>query len=183
MWQHGDEIGGEDGMTSQEVLAQVIDWLQREQKVSYRALKRQFDLDDDYLEDLKDAIFFAHPVVDEAGRGLVWTGDETQEPTPPTGKNEPPTTEPEHEPLSYTPQHLAEKILTSRRALAGERKQVTVMFCDLADSTKLSGELDPEDLRDVIRAYQSTSAEVIERYPLSDETFVLKFQLQHGHLV
>jgi class 3 adenylate cyclase len=38
------------------------------------------------------------------------------------------------------------------------------MFCDLADSTKLSGQLDPEDLRDVIRAYQATSAEVIERY-------------------
>ena len=38
------------------------------------------------------------------------------------------------------------------------------MFCDLADSTKLSGQLDPEDLRDVIRAYQATSTEVIERY-------------------
>ena len=38
------------------------------------------------------------------------------------------------------------------------------MFCDLADSTKLSGQLDPEDLRDVIRAYQSISADVIERY-------------------
>ena len=61
-------------MTFQEVLAQVIAWLQREQRVSYRALKRQFDLDDDYLEDLKDAILFVHPVVDEDGRGLVWTG-------------------------------------------------------------------------------------------------------------
>ncbi len=61
-------------MTFQEVLAQVIDWLQREQRVSYRALKRQFDLDDEYLEDLKDAILFAHPVADEAGRGLVWNG-------------------------------------------------------------------------------------------------------------
>ena len=39
-------------MTFQEVLAQVIAWLQREQRVSYRALKRQFALDDDYLEDL-----------------------------------------------------------------------------------------------------------------------------------
>jgi class 3 adenylate cyclase len=37
------------------------------------------------------------------------------------------------------------------------------MFCDLADSTKLSGQLDLEDLRDVIRAYQSTNADVIER--------------------
>ena len=41
-------------MTFQNVLAQVIDWLQREQRLSYRALKRQFDPDDDYIEDLKE---------------------------------------------------------------------------------------------------------------------------------
>ena len=40
-------------MTFKEVLAQVIDWLQQDQRVSYRALKRQFALDDDCLEDLK----------------------------------------------------------------------------------------------------------------------------------
>ena len=45
-----------------------------------------------------------------------------------------------------------------------ERRQLTVMFCDLADSTKLSGQLDPEDLREVIRAYQQTSAEVIHQF-------------------
>ena len=45
-----------------------------------------------------------------------------------------------------------------------ERRQLTVMFCDLVGSTELSGRLDPELLRDVIRAYQSTSTAVIERY-------------------
>ena len=53
-------------------------------------------------------------------------------------------TEPEREPLSYTPQHLTEKILTSRNALEGERKQVTVMFVDIKDSTELIRDLDPE---------------------------------------
>jgi hypothetical protein len=43
-------------MTFQDVLAQAIDWLRREQRLSYRALKRQFDLDDDYLEDLKEEL-------------------------------------------------------------------------------------------------------------------------------
>jgi hypothetical protein len=43
-------------MTFQETLAHVITWLQREQRVSYRALKRQFTLDDTYLEDLKDEL-------------------------------------------------------------------------------------------------------------------------------
>ena len=45
-----------------------------------------------------------------------------------------------------------------------ERRQLTVMFCDLVGSTDLSGKLDPEDLRDVVRAYQETAAEVIARY-------------------
>ena len=63
-------------MTFKEVLAQVLAWLQQEQRVSYRALKRQFALDDAYLEDLKDALLYAHPqVVEDQGRGLRWTGD------------------------------------------------------------------------------------------------------------
>ena len=46
-------------------------------------------------------------------------------------------------PVAYTPKHLAEKILTSRSALEGERKQVTVLFCDLANSTALAERLGP----------------------------------------
>jgi class 3 adenylate cyclase len=45
-----------------------------------------------------------------------------------------------------------------------ERRQLTVMFCDLTDSTPLSEQLDPEDLRNVVRAYQRTSTEVIQRF-------------------
>jgi hypothetical protein len=45
-----------------------------------------------------------------------------------------------------------------------ERRQLTVMFCDLADSTRLSQQLDAEDLREVVRAYQATAAEVIHQY-------------------
>src|SRR5215468_9349991 len=45
-----------------------------------------------------------------------------------------------------------------------ERRQLTVMFCDLVDSTKLSSQLDPEDLRDVVRAYQQVCTDVIQRY-------------------
>jgi class 3 adenylate cyclase len=45
-----------------------------------------------------------------------------------------------------------------------ERRQLTVMFCDLVGSTDLSGTLDPEDLREVVRAYQEAAAEVVKRY-------------------
>jgi hypothetical protein len=66
-------------MTFQETLAQVITWLQREQRVSYRALKRQFALDDTYLEDLKDELIYAKKLaMNEEGRVLVWTGCWTQ---------------------------------------------------------------------------------------------------------
>jgi class 3 adenylate cyclase len=52
----------------------------------------------------------------------------------------------------------------TRSAPDAERRQLTVMFCDLVGSTDLSGTLDPEDLREVVRAYQETAAEVIRRY-------------------
>ena len=45
-----------------------------------------------------------------------------------------------------------------------ERRQLTVLFCDLVDSTVLSSQLDPEDLREVVRAYQDTCAKVIARF-------------------
>jgi hypothetical protein len=66
-------------MTFEELLDQVLAMLQRRGRVSYRALTRQFALDEASLEDLKDAILFAHPeVVDEAGR--AWSGSGTQAP-------------------------------------------------------------------------------------------------------
>src|SRR5499427_3055844 len=62
-------------MTFKEVLDQVIDWLQHDQRISYRALKRQFSLDDDYLDDLKvELIEVKQVAVDQDGKVLVWTG-------------------------------------------------------------------------------------------------------------
>src|SRR5215510_203667 len=107
--------------------AQVIALLQREQRLSYRALKRQFTLDDEDLEALKDELIYAKRLaIDEDGRVLVWTG-ETGTAAPATAQAETLT----QTPLAYTPAYLAEKILTSRSALEGERKQVTVLFADL----------------------------------------------------
>src|SRR5215471_6895 len=66
---------GGSPMTFDEILTQIIDLLKRQGRVSYSALKRRFDLNDDYLNDLKDELLFAYPVVDENNRGLVWTGE------------------------------------------------------------------------------------------------------------
>ena len=56
-------------------------------------------------------------------------------------------------PRSYTPAHLAEKILTSRSAIEGELKQVTVLFCDLADSTATAQRLGPEGMHTVLNRF------------------------------
>src|SRR6058998_273970 len=103
------------------ILDQVIALLRQRGRMAYRTLKRQFQLDDDALHDLKDELLYAHPEVrDDTGRGLVWTGDESTASSTPSA----PAAIPGQAPLAYTPPYLAEKILTSRSALEGERKQV-----------------------------------------------------------
>jgi class 3 adenylate cyclase/tetratricopeptide (TPR) repeat protein len=67
-------------------------------------------------------------------------------------------------PGAYTPKHLAEKILTSRAALEGERKQVTVLFADVENFTRLGERLDPEDLHQVMDRVFAILLEVIHRY-------------------
>src|SRR5215470_15868357 len=88
-------------MTFDDILAQIIDLLKRQGRVSYSALKRLFDLDDDYLNDLKDELLFAHPVVDEDNRGLVWTGDTAsgqEVASPPAQRTRQPAAQEQHSP-------------------------------------------------------------------------------------
>ena len=57
-----------------EVADQIVKLLQQRGRPTYRAHKVHFKLDDETLEALKNELLFSHPVVDEAGRGVVWTG-------------------------------------------------------------------------------------------------------------
>src|SRR5258707_15830538 len=108
-------------MTFEEILDQAMAMLQRRGRLTYGALKRQFQLDDTALEDLKAELIEGQRLaVDEEGRVLVWTGGDASAPLP----TSPPASPPARAPLAYTPPYLAEKILTSRSALEGERKQV-----------------------------------------------------------
>jgi hypothetical protein len=108
-------------MTFEEMLDRAMAILQRQGRVTYRALKLQLSLDDDQLEALKDEILYAHPhVVDDDGRCLVWT----REDRPTSTSGAPPAIDQARTPRSYTPSHLAEKILTAKGALEGERKKV-----------------------------------------------------------
>jgi hypothetical protein len=148
-------------MTFDDVLVQVVDLLQRQGRVSYRALKRRFALDDDYLEDLKAELIKAQRLaVDEDGEVLVWTGIPGT--APPLSPKLPQREQPQapHEDRStQTVSPSAEP-----RAPQAERRQLTVLFCDLVDSTALAARLDPEEWREVVRAYQATCAKVMARY-------------------
>jgi hypothetical protein len=117
-------------MTFEEILGQAIAMLQRRGRLTYGTLKRQFQLDDAALEDLKNELIEGQRLaVDERGNVLVWTGDAGAGET-----SAAPAREPARPPRSYTPPYLAVKILHSRSALEGERKQVTVFFADLKGS-------------------------------------------------
>jgi class 3 adenylate cyclase/tetratricopeptide (TPR) repeat protein len=156
-------------MTFDDILAQVLDLLQREMRVSYRALKRRFDLDDDYLEDVKDELIYAKKLAaDEENRVLVWVGEHAA--SAPSSAPETPAlaatlpTEQERVPLAYTPRYLAEKILTSRSALEGERKQVTVLFADLKGSMELLADRDPEEARHLLDPVLERMMAAVHRY-------------------
>jgi class 3 adenylate cyclase len=134
-------------MTFGEVLAQLLDLLQPQGRVSYGALKRRFALDDAYLDDLKAELIDAQRLaVDEAGRVLVWTDAAG---VPPVPSPAPPARVPGPAPTT-TP--LAEET---------ERRQLTVMFCDLVDAMALAGQLDPEDLREVIQHFDGHIAQYL----------------------
>src|SRR6185295_9599235 len=113
-------------MTFEEVLDQALEMLRRRGRVTYRALQRQFGLDDTYLADLKAEIIEAQRLaVDENGTVLVWTGGAYPAAIPPSAQPEPlrPTQANQTTPVAPTP--------VASGSSDAERRQLTVMFCDL----------------------------------------------------
>jgi class 3 adenylate cyclase/tetratricopeptide (TPR) repeat protein len=134
--------------------------LRRRGRVSYRALQVQFQLDDDLLALLTDEIVEVHQLArDQDGKMLVWTGAPGPAPAATAAAEPPPQV-----PLTYTPPYLAEKILTSRSALEGERKQVAVLFADLKGSMELLADRDPEDARQLLDPVLERMMAAVHRY-------------------
>jgi TOMM system kinase/cyclase fusion protein len=133
------------------VVDQAIALLRQRGRLTYRTLQLQFQLDDAHLAALADELIAGQRLAaDEAGRVLVWTGDASP-PASPASVPASPASVPAPPPAAPAPPEA-------------ERRQLTVLFCDLVDSTTLSSQLDPEDLREVVRAYQDTCAKVIARF-------------------
>jgi class 3 adenylate cyclase len=174
----------------QAVLPAVLGLLHGQRRITYRTLKYILGLDDALLEEIREELTLRGVASDEAGKVLVWTGRDRptapaapQQDTPETIETRSQVTPPlpalvtetrtsSHEPATPS-ETVPTKIPKDESAIApeptriapeAERRQLTVMFCDLADSTKLSQQLDPEDLREVVRAYQETAVAVIHPY-------------------
>src|SRR5262245_51411435 len=145
-------------MTFEEILDQAIAMLQRRGRVSYRTLTIQFHLDEESLAALKEELIEVHHLaVDHEGRMLVWAGKARTTAVAPS-------LPPLQQAIRQEDQSAQVAPPATLRPADAERRQLTVMFCDLVDSTVLSGQLDPEDLREVVRAYQETCAKVIARF-------------------
>jgi len=106
------------------VLDQVVELLRSRGRVSYRALKEHFGLDDERLDALRAELLYAHGAnVSADAQGLAWTA--------------------EHH---------------------GERRQLTMFFCDLVGSTSLASQFDPEEWREIVGSYYDACGKVIARF-------------------
>src|SRR5262245_21276148 len=166
-------------MKFSEIVKQAIALLQDAERITYRALQREFALSDEALEDLREELIVAKRVaVDEEGKVLVWAGGQP-------GARSPWTVAPAPSPASYTPPHLAERILAEQAALEargvpeGERKTITALFADIQDSTALIEDLDPEAARRLIDPALQLMMDAVHRYegfvvqPTGDGIFAL----------
>jgi class 3 adenylate cyclase len=132
--------------------------LERNSRLSLRALQREFSLDEQTLAELVDELVDIQQVAVREGEVLSWAGAATG--TAQQGR----VAVPDRDPRDYTPKHLAEKILRSKSALEGERKQVTVMFADVKGSMELAEQLDPEAWHVILDRFFSILAEGVHRF-------------------
>src|SRR5512132_577366 len=121
-------------MTFEEILDQAVAMLQRRGRLTYSTLKRQFQLDDAALDDLKNELIEGQRLAaDERGNVLVWTGETDVSP-----HIAPPGPQPGAPPDTADAQHTLSGPASTAPALPdAERRQLTVLFCDLVGSTAL----------------------------------------------
>ena len=151
-------------MKFSEIIDQARALFQRKGRMSYRALKLEFDLDDDQIDVLKEELIAAERVArDENDKVLVWTGTHGASAAPSSASES-------KTPLSYTPPHLVRRILAEHVAMEtrgpadGERKTITALFADLKGSTALIEGLDPEEAQHIIDPALHLMMDAVHRY-------------------
>ncbi len=168
-------------MTFREILKETLWLLLTERQVSYQRLRLEFGLDEAHLEGLRNELIQVKGVAaDIDGEFLAWKAPgEPATPISAVGAVSRLQSLPPVQANGQAPE--AQEAAEAFRASApspgdpepsdAERRPLTVMFCDLADSTALSTKLDPEDLQEIIRGYQDCCTAIIREY----EGFVAKY--------
>ncbi len=158
-------------MRFSDIIEQAKALLQRQGRITYRSLKREFDLDDAALEDLKFELVEGQELaVDKDGKMLVWIGEQPVASSQSSVVSPQPLAPNPRPPSAYTPPHLAERIRAEQAALEargstdGERKTITALFADLKGSTALIEGLDPEEARAIIDPALQLMMDVVHRY-------------------
>src|SRR6202158_4951640 len=133
--------------------------LEQQARLSVRALGRELALAGDELDELIDELVDVQGVAVREGNVLTCAprAAATAAPSPP------PAHTPPH-PRVYTPKHLADKILQSKSALEGERKQVTVLFADVKGSMELADQLDPEEWHKILERFFAILTDGVHRF-------------------
>jgi len=136
-------------MSFLETVRQAKAYLEEQGRVSRRALKLEFGLDDEQLEALAEELVDIQRVAAREGKAIVWNGGAGPAHAPPARDRESRASSPASVPAPEAD---------------AERRHLTVLFCDLVDSTRLASEMDPEDWREVVRGYQEAASGAIARY-------------------
>ncbi len=139
-------------MSFLDTIRRATTYLGEQGRVSLSALKIEFDLDDARLESLIEELVDVQQIATREGKVLSWIG---------AAPTDAPARKP---PKQAAPAAAREAPAAPRQAAGGERRQLTVMFCDLVDSTELSERLDAEALSEVVIAYQKTCATSVESF-------------------
>jgi class 3 adenylate cyclase len=134
-----------------ETIAKAKAFLQEHGRVSLRALKLEYELDDETLDGLIAELVDVQGTAALEGGVLSWIGAAPSE-TPAT------------DPRTRAAATAAPPEAAAPPRAEGERRHLTVMFCDLVGSTELAEQLDPEEFREVVGAYQVLCAREVGRY-------------------
>ena len=159
-----------------DIIREARNHLHENGRVSLRVLRRQYDLDDEALAELIEELVDVQRVARREENVLVWA--EGGDPAPSAARRPPSSSSPAGpqppvpvlspvegpSPLSYTPKHLADKILQSKSALEGERKQVTVLFADVKGSMELASQVDPEEWHKILDHFFQILTEGVHRF-------------------
>ncbi len=155
-------------MSFLQTIENVRAFLERNGRVSLKALQREFDLDEDARDELVEELVDVQRIATREGQLLVWVEPSgvalasahlpSQQPVAPS------STRAGRAPRDYTPKHLTDKILKSKTALEGERKQVTVLFADTKGSMELAEGLDLEVWHTILDRLLQTLTEGVHRF-------------------